>query len=328
MVFFSSGYIQLKRENLKGIICDKNLGEREQWLLVKLIFFAWPYDFTMMVDDGQGKKASIDIKRGELHISTKELMAITGIVRQQTLTSYLQKLKRLGYINYQPAKNQFSERMYLKIINYEDYIESASTKTVEALQNIPNASTKTVEALPNASTKTVEALPNASIETVEAPPSASIKTVEARIDKSNNYNKKQLSNNIIKYVVNNKQQQENVVVEIQKLFKEKSNTELPKKVVRNLLKQSNEEKIKQNIKRLNFHNADNPVGLLISSIEEDWDLPVSVEEKIEADKKAREEEIKQREDYWKRTKEEALPPQEGFKKIKAIKDLLKKAFKK
>jgi len=321
MPFFTGGYVQFKREALRNIALDENLKEAEQWLLVQVIALAWPYNFTMTIDDGNGRSISINIKRGEVYATIKELMEAVRVRRQQTLSDRLRKLERLQYIEYEPGLNQY-RMIHLKVRDYDYYLESASTEIVEA-KTREIASTKTVDPPPFASTEIVEAGRTASTKSVEPPPFASTKTVDPTEDKSSNGKEKEPSNNIIKeYVVNNKQQQE-VVVEIQSLFKKKAKTKIPAHVCENLLSRFPLEKIIQNIKRLNFSKADNPPGLLISSLEEDWDIPISEEERMEVEEKIREEEIEKKKREWERTKQEAIPAEQAVEKISVIRSFLK-----
>jgi hypothetical protein len=72
---------------------------------------------------------------------------------------------------------------------------------------------------------------------------------------------------------------------LQKLFYEKAKAKIPTNVCLNLLSRFLVDNIKTNIKRLKFKNVDNPIGLLIRSLEEDYELLPTQEEKIEAEKK-------------------------------------------
>ncbi|MEW6095806.1 MAG: hypothetical protein AB1567_04675 [bacterium] len=57
----------------------------------------------------------------------------------------------------------------------------------------------------------------------------------------------------------------------------------------NLLSRFLIDNIETNIKRLKFKNVDNPIGLLIKSLEEGYELLPTQDEKIEADKRITEE---------------------------------------
>lgn len=285
------GFIQRKRESVLSIIADPNMTPTHSHIFERLLIFVSPFSFKFEISDGVTVK-KVELPQGSLVTSTEKLVELTHCCRNTLFT----KLKDLhnweyilygsldsksGTIKYTRKSNQY-QQVYIQIKDYEYHVEIGSTKFGLAEEN-----GKTKNVLPDTIGSTKFGLPLNLVE--QDLTNGKAKFELPNLHKSNDNNKLDgLLKQQQQYLFNNKQQQENVVVELQKLFYEKAKSNIPQNVVLILLKKFLMDDIKTNIKRLKFKNVDNPIGLLIRSLEEGYEL-LPTQEEIEVEKKAIEE---------------------------------------
>lgn len=281
------GFVQRKRESVFAVIADPNMSSTHSHIFERLLVFVSPFSCKLEISDGVSVK-KIELPQGSMVTSADKLIELTRCCKRN-LFEKLKDLQSWDYIFYgsfnsktgeikiSRKSNQF-EQIYIQIKDYEYYIEIGKANFA-----LPAEIGKAKFALPPNSGEANLALPANLVG--QNIPIGNAKNALPNLSNPTNNNK--LSAPIIQQqqLFNNKQQQDNVVVYLQKLFKEKSEIKLTESICLNLLGKFPLEKVTTNISRLKLKNADNPVGLLIRSLESNYDLSPTQEELLETEKK-------------------------------------------
>ena len=220
-------------------------------------------------------------KTGLLKISWKDLVAITGLARENVY-KILKYLQRLNYISYLPAKNKYRSQIFIQVKDTPKYIfKKTNSSDNSSLQN-GNCRDKT-----------------------SLQGSVSLNNPNGYRGLNNNCLNKTTTNHVVvdakilerqKTLLEcNEVYREDIIQKIQSLFKEKTKTEIPREVIlgkpNSLLERFLLENVILNVQRIHWSaKIDNPIGYLIKSLEDGYILPESQEEKLEKEKERREKE--------------------------------------
>lgn len=307
----SKGFIQRKRESVLAIIADTNMTPTHCHIFERLLIFASPFSFKLEISDGVIIK-KVELPHGSIVTSIDKLVELTHCCRN-TLFTKLKDLHKWEYIIYgsfdtksgvikYTRKSNQHQHIYIQVKDYDYHVEVGSPKF-----GLPEEIGNPKFVLPEDVSNPKFVLPMKSVTqnlTVGNPKFA-------LPNPHNSNNDSNLSGLLIQQQqMFNKQQQENVVVELQNLFYEKSKVKIPQNVCQNLVSKFLIEDIKTNILRLKFKGVDNPIGLLIRSLEEGYKLLPTQDEKIEIDKKASEEkQLEQKKEFEEEKKKLELEKQ-------------------
>lgn len=222
-------------------------------------------------------------RTGVLKISWKDLVAITGLARENVY-KILSYLCRLGYIIYVPAKNKYRSQIFIQINEPKKYIfkkdslgQDCRDKT--SLQGLNSSDKKSLQE------------------------SVSLKKANG-YSLLNNSCLNKTTNNVVSEEVLERQKtlleynqvyREDIIERIYCFFKEKTGIEIEKRLIYGqnhcLLERFLIENIISNIQRIRWGpRIDNPIGYLIKSLEDGYILPESQQEKREIERERREKE--------------------------------------